>query len=122
MTKKNKISYAQKPLPFAGQSRVLAEPLKREWRAVSIATALVLVLSVLYGYAVVSSIAHVSYRETARKEVRALTTERGSLEQAYLVKTSGITETYARTLGYRDPQERIFVARPETLSYASDAR
>lgn len=122
MTKKNKISYAQKPLPFAGQSRALAEPLKREWRAVSIATALVLVLSVLYGYAVVSSIAHVSYREAARKEVRALTTERGSLEQAYLVKTSGITETYARTLGYRDPQERIFVARPETLSYAPDAR
>ncbi len=122
MTKRQKISYAQKQLPFAVQSRALAEPFRREWRAVSLAAGLALALSVLYGYAVVSSIAHVSYRESALKEVRALTTERGSLEQAYLAKTSGITEKYARGLGYGDTKERIFVARPDTLSYAPDAR
>lgn len=122
MTKRQKVSYAQKQLPFAGESRVVVAPLRREWRAVTLAAAVGMVCSVLYGYAVVNSIAQVSYRESALKEVRTLTTARGTLEQAYLVKTSGITEAYARTLGYSDAQEKIFVSRPGTLSYAPDAR
>jgi hypothetical protein len=123
MPKRNRISYAQKPLPFAGESRrMLVEPLRREWTAVTVAGALVLTVSVLYGYAVVSSIAQVSLRESALKETRVLTAERALLEGEFLSKTSGITEEYARSLGYRDAHERVFVTMPRTLSYAENAR
>lgn len=117
------ISYAQKGLPFAGQgARAIADPLKREWFAVYLMTAFVLVSSIAYGYGVVQSIAQVSIREAALKEVRLLTAERASLESALLAQTSGITEEYARTLGFRDTTNRVFVSLPRTLSYADNAR
>jgi hypothetical protein len=123
MTKGNRVSYAQKQLPFAGESRrAIAEPFKREWLAVTIAGAAVLTVSILYGYAVVNSIAQVSLRESALKETRALVATRASLEGEFLAKTSGITEEYARSLGYRDSHERVFVTLPRTLSYAENAR
>lgn len=123
MPKRNRISYAQKSLPFAGETRrTIAEPLRREWTVVTVAGVLVVFVSILYGYAVVNSIAQVSLRESALKEVRTLTAERASLEGQFLAKTSGITEEYARTLGYRDPKDRVFIAVPQALSYAENAR
>ena len=123
MPKRTKVSYAQKALPFSGQqSRVLQEPLRTEWRAVALAGACVLGLSLLYGYAVVTSIAHVSLKESALTEIRTRTAQRATLESAYLAKTSGITEQYARSLGYKDVQHRVFIAEPRALSYAQDAR
>jgi hypothetical protein len=122
MPKRQKVSYAQKSLPFVGQGRTVAPPMRREWRAVALAGASVLVLAVLYGYAVVSSIAHVSYRESALEEARLLTSERSTLEGAYLAKTSGITEQYARSVGYRDASDKVFISEQRTLSYAPDAR
>ena len=123
MPKRNRVSYAQKALPFANsERRVIAEPLRREWFAVSVAGACVLAFSLLYGYVVVNSIAQVSLRESALKEVRLLTAERASLEGTYLAKSSGITEEYARRLGYSDSKNRVFVALPRALSYAENAR
>ena len=121
MPKRTKISYAQKELPFNGATRAIREPFTLEWRVVGALVALLLVLVLLYGYALVSSIAHVSLRESALKESRALAAERASLESQYLAKTGGITEKYARTLGYTDVGERVFLDRA-ALSYAPNAR
>lgn len=123
MPTRNRVSYAQKALPFTNSARrAIAVPLRREWFAVTVAGAIVLVVSLFYGYAVVNSIAHVSLRESALKEVRLLTAERASLEGTYLAKSSGITEEYARMLGYADTRQRVFVALPRALSYAENAR
>ena len=120
---KRRISYAQKQLPFAGAgTRPLAEPLKREWTAVGIAGAALLTVSMVYGYCVVNSIALVSLRESARSELKLLAAERAQLEGTFLEKTRGITLEYARSIGYTDAHERIFVTRPSVLSYARDAR
>lgn len=123
MPKRNTISYAQAQLAFSGTDRrAVRQPFEREWRVVYVAGACLLAVSLVYGYAVVSSIAEVSLRESARKEVRTLTALRGTLESEYLAKTNGITETYARTLGYRDPVSRVFYERPTALSYETHAR
>jgi len=120
MTKKNKISYAQKELPFNGEARALKHPLTCEWQALTAATLILIALVLVYGYSLVNSIAQVSLRETALKESRALAAERATLEGTFLAKTNGITEEYARSLGYQDVGERIFLSK--ALSYASDAR
>lgn len=123
MPKRNRVSYAQRALPFSGTAeRIVADPLKREWLTVYAVGGLVLLSSILYGYAVVNSIAQVSLRESALKEVRLLTATRASLEGQLLAQTSGITEEYARSLGFRDTHERVFVSLPRALSYAADAR
>ncbi len=121
MPKRTKISYAQKELPFNGTTRVLRNPFTLEWRVIGALVAVLSVLVLIYGYALVSSIAHVSLRESALKESRAIAAERASLESQYLAKTGGITEKYARTLGFTDVGERVFVEKA-ALSYASNAR
>ncbi len=120
MTKKHKISYAQKELPFAADTRAIRNPFTREWHALTVAALILIALVLVYGYSLVNSIAQVSLREAALKESRALAAERATLEGAYLAKTNGITEEYARALGYQDVDERIFLSK--ALSYASDAR
>lgn len=117
MPKRNKISHAQQALPFTGTSRLVAEPLRREWLFVTSAGACVLVAALCYGYLVVHSIAEATGRESALKESRALAAERATLEGDYFEKTRGITLTYARALGYRESQDKVFVARTEALSY-----
>ena len=122
MPKRKLISYEQRELPFNGASgRVIREPFGLEWKVLSIVGGVLLLLGLVYGYALVNSIAQVSLRESALKEVRALSAQKATLEGAYLAKTGGITEKYARTLGYQDVGERVFIQKT-TLSYASDAR
>lgn len=119
---RKRISYAQKQLPFSGTgTRLVAEPLKREWRAVTIAGAAFLIVALAYGYTVVNSIAQVTLRESAYQASRTLAAERAGLEGQYLEKTRGITEVYARRIGFETPRERVFVTRFPALSY-SDAR
>lgn len=122
MPKRTKVSYAQRQLPFSGSAeRALKEPFKIEWRVIAVSVALLVVLVVAYGYALVNSIAQVSLRESVLKETRALAAERATLEGTYLSKTGGITEKYARTLGYQDVGERVFISKA-ALTYAPDAR
>lgn len=123
MPKRNKISYAQAALPFAGSTtRRIQEPLRLEWRLVAVAGAVVLATALMYGYVVVASIAEVSLREAARTESKTLAAERASLEGTYFQKTRGITLEYARGLGYTDSTNKVFVTRATALSYAGDAR
>ena len=119
---KHRISYAQKQLPFSGAARPLIEPLRRERMIVLLSLGALFVTALVYGYCVVGSIAQVSLRESARTELKALTAERAELEGTFLEKTRGITLEYARTLGYQEAKEKVFVTRPSVLSYARDAR
>jgi hypothetical protein len=123
MTKRSKVSYAQAPLPFAGsQTRLIQDPLKREWQALSAVGAIAALLLITYGYCVVNSIAQVSMRESALKESRVLAAERATLEGSYLNESRGITLAYARAEGYQDATNKVFVTRTSALSYVGDAR
>ncbi|MBU6310431.1 hypothetical protein KGO06_00655 [Patescibacteria group bacterium] len=122
MPSRTKVSFAQKQLPFTAVARPIADPLKRERIAVCTAGAFILLSCVLYGYAIVSSIAEGSFRESAQSSVQLLSAERASLEGSVLAARSGITEEYARSLGFQPVTDRVFVQAPATLSYAEHAR
>lgn len=118
MPKRKQISYAQAQLPFRGAAtRLVQDPLKREWQALTSAGVLAVLLMAVYGYCVVNSIAQVSLRETAFKESRTLAAERATLEGRLLDTERGITVAYARTLGFQEGHEKVFVTRQTALSY-----
>lgn len=120
MARKQRVSYAQAQLPFAGSARAIRDPLKREWQIVGMLASSVLVLAVLYGYTVVASIAHVSLREDAHQEARQLSAVRARLEGEYLAETRILTKSFALEKGFVEPQVRVFVTR-DALSLG-DAR
>lgn len=123
MRKRTIVSYAQKQLPFNGSgTRAIAAPHKREWRILSGLAAFGVLLTVLYGYFVAASVAEVAFREDAVKDSRALSATLGTLESTYLEKTRGITEGYARSLGYVTSDARVFVPRSSAVSYVPDAQ
>lgn len=120
MHKKNRISYAQAQLPFQGTgTRTVAVPFARERKTLTYLAGVGAVLAVLYGAFVGASVAHVAGREAAVKEARVLSAAVAELEGTYLAETRGITEEYARSLGYVPALNRVFVTR--TVSYAGDA-
>lgn len=121
MRRKSLISYAQSQLPFEGlASRAIATPFRRERSFLYMLGVSGIMLSVLYGYFVMASVSHVAAREMLIKESRNLAVDVAGLESSYLLKTRGITEEYARQLGYVAPESRVFVTRQ--TAYASNAR
>ncbi len=122
--RRTKISFAQTQLPFAGnRTRSLVVPLLLERRAImSLSLALVAAIAV-YGVCIALSINEVAARQTTLKESRVVATEVAELEGAYLALQRGITEEYARGMGFVAGADRTFVSVSSAqLTYGSDAR
>lgn len=118
MHKKKLISYAQGQLAFRGTpTRAIAVPFLLERRMVLGLGVVAVCLSVIYGYCVAMSVAEVGARAQALKNMRSLSAEVATLESQYLSQTRGITEEYARSLGYVAPTDKTFVARQNVVSY-----
>jgi len=70
-----------------------------------------LILGGFYTYFVITSIAHVAARQELVGKVASLKSSVSELESKYLSKTSGITESYAHSLGYVTAKNETFVQR-----------
>jgi hypothetical protein len=118
MRKKTLISYAQGQLQFRGSpTRALVVPFLLERRMIMGIGAAIIMLSVVYGYCVAVSVAEVGARASALRAARALSADVATLESQYLAQTRGITEEYARSLGFVTPSGKTFVTRQEVVSY-----
>ena len=123
MRKKNRVSYAQTQLPFDGRgSRSLVVPLRRERQLLAACGVAAGILAVMYGSFVGVSIAAVAEREHASSEARTLTATVAGLERSYLAETRGITEGYAKELGFVPAKDRVYVTRLDPAQYALNAR
>lgn len=109
-----RILEAQNPLPFRNATSAglfaYARPLER--RFVVFLGFGFLILSALYVYFLLSSIVHVVERQELRGQSSKASAEVASLEAKYLAHTEGITEAYARSVGFVAAQNEIFVKRP----------
>lgn len=118
MRKKNRISYAQKQLPFSGTARALVSPFKYEYRAFAALGSVLGIVAVAYGVCVGVSIAHVAARATLVEDTRALSAAAAALEHTYLAETRGITESYAISLGFGAPERRVYLKEGSALASA----
>jgi type II secretory pathway component PulM len=114
-----RIPEGQERLPLYGKNRsgIWAYAHPRERQIGFISASLLLLLSVLYIYFMISSVVHVAARQELARAERKTSAEVAELETKYLTKTESITDSYARSLGYVAISERSFVEKPaNTLS------
>lgn len=119
-----RIPEGQERLPLYGNKGggiwAYAQPFERQM-GVGFAS-LLLLLSILYIYFMISSVVHVAARqELARAETKT-SAEVAELETAYLARTESITDSYARSLGYVAIAERSFVSKPANVVSIRTAR
>lgn len=122
MRRKIKVSYAQTQIPFSGTARALISPFARERKAMIALASIAVLMSVAYSICITLSITHVAAREDALRASRALSADIATRESQYFAEARGITEEYARGLGYVPSKSRTFITRLDTVSYAPDAR
>lgn len=123
MPKKIAISENQRRLPFATHSPGAVFATER--RLVTFFSLLFAATVVLYAYCIVASVSHVAMRESLARDNAALADTIAVLEQDYLARGSGITETYARTLGFVSISSQVYLTRSPSLTllvHSGDAR
>jgi len=119
-----KISKDQRALPFRGaraQTGILSYATPIERRVILVLSVLLFSFGVLYTYFVMASVAHVAAREEISRKVALTSAEVARLEASYLASSQGITEAYARSLGFVKEKNRIFVEKT-SLTALRDAR
>ncbi len=105
-------------LPFRGNDAGIlsyATPFQR--RAGFFGIIVLLLLSAVYLYGVISSVMHVAAREELSFEIKRLSSDVARLEAEYLTRTDGITESFARERGYVAVSDRSFVERTEGITF-----
>jgi len=110
----------QEQLPFRGRPSGMwsfAHPWER--RSIAVLSGLLLLLSLVYVYSVMTSVMHVAAREEFSIEATRLSAEVARLEAEYLSRTQFITESYAKDHGFVALSGRTFVEKVESLSVNS---
>ena len=111
------ISLDQGQLPFnARQGGVWAAAHPWERRAIAVMGLLLIIISVVYVYSVMTSVMHVAAREELSRDATRLSAEVARLEAQYLSRTESITESWARDHGYVSLADRTFVEKIDSLS------
>lgn len=106
-------------LPFRGtQAGILSYATPFQRRAAFFGLIVLLLLSAVYLYGVISSVMHVAAREELSYEVTRLSSKVARLEAEYLTRTDGITESFARERGYVLISGRSFVERTQGITLA----
>lgn len=82
-----------------------------EKRAFAVLTLLLMVLGVLYGYLISTSIVNVIVREEAEEEIAVLGSELSELELTYISRKNTIDQGRAQALGYTKLSHKEFVTR-----------
>ena len=107
-------------LPFrSAQAGVLSYMLPLQRTAAIWGSVLLLVVSIIYVYGVISSVMHVASREEIAIQITKASSEVGRLEAEYLARTDGITESFAKEKGYVAISERSFVEQVSGVTYNS---
>jgi hypothetical protein len=113
-----RISESQGRLPFNrpqnGGILAFAYPIER--KLIGILGISFVVLSILYIYFMISSVTHVAARRELAKVASEKAAKVADLETAYLAQTNGITDSYAKSLGYVAVQEKYFAERGSVVS------
>ena len=109
-----RIPEGQERLPFQGKNQggiwAYAYPFER--RSAFTVGSLLVLLSVLYIYFMISSVVHVAARQELTRAETKTAAEVAELETAYLSRTESITDSYAHSLGYVAIADRTFVSKP----------
>lgn len=120
MRRQHPISENQARLPFSGSMRrVVSCALER--RALSLLGLLLVVAAIVYGYAIIASVAHVAAKADLVRQNSILAGEVAALEAKYLAASKDVTPEYAHSLGYVSPSAQTFLERGGSLTLR-DAR
>ena len=127
MWKRNKTSgRLQVRLPFGGGTAkaigAKAYVYPHERRFVAILGALLIILSGMYIYFVMFSIAHIATKEELSRHIRITSAAVAKLESEYLARSENITESYARAQGFVTASSQFFVEREQTFTLHNNAR
>ena len=116
----HRISYripdTQDVLPFRRSEGIFAEANLLERRMLWFVGVSLTILVVLYIYFVVASIAHVAAQQQLLGTISKEKAQVAVLETSYFSKTEGITESYARSLGFVPPARKDYVERNTALT------
>lgn len=82
-----------------------------EKRAFTVLVLLVMILGVLYGYLISTSIVNVIVREEAEAEMALLGSRLSELELTYISRKNIIDQEHAHILGYTELAQKEFVIR-----------
>ena len=120
-----RLSYLQKRLPFGDVLMptvgIRAYLYPHERRFLAVLLFLLFVLSGLYVYFTMFSIAHIATREELGREIRMVSANAAHLEADYLARSESITESYARAAGFVTMSRQTFVERRSVVTLG-DAR
>ena len=80
------------------------------------------VLAILYAYFLNVTIVDSMHIDQGRASISKLSTHVSDLEQKYFVASNAVTLQYARSLGFKDTENPIYIARAESakLSFKNE--
>ncbi len=109
----------QDRLPFSRtrQSGILVYAHPRERQALAVLGILAIVFSTFYIYFMISSVVHVAARQELAQQASRASADVAALETTYLERTEGITESYAKSLGYVAVNDQVFVEKENVVSF-----
>ena len=77
-----------------------------------------LVTAMLYGYFVLATIGFIVDRKQAEQHIEERITQVSDLESRYSAASSRITQSYARSLGFVEPEEKTYAQHKRFVSAA----
>lgn len=121
MPKIRRIHESQAQLPFRREKGSLWSFVGVwEKRAIMGLGSLTILVSVFYVYFVMASVMHVAEREELAVAASKLSGEVAKLENEYLKKTEGITESYALEKGFVEISKRSFITKTSNVAVRSE--
>ena len=107
-----RIPEGQEHLPFRGKGTGVWSLSTRTERRILVAlSALCVSVMLLYVYFLIASVAHVAARGELAGEARILDSRVASLEATYLSRSTEISESYARSVGFVPARSTSFVEK-----------